>query len=210
MQYESRRLYAEIEKAADRGAAPRDRARAAAVEKRAQATPLRVEKLAKEQLHMRPATPAITQYVTLKGTCTRRGGRAMSGRSVAYTSSPLLASKTPVWRSKFIVAAHRARLRWRSPAAPRGCRCSATTSSSKQGEVRFARTLELPANRGRILDRNGLLLATSVPAPSIWAIPEDVERDNGQARASWPKLLGMPLAGAGRRSWTTKTRPSSG
>ena len=29
----------------------------------------------------------------------------MSSRSVAYTSSPLLASKTPVWRSKFIVAA---------------------------------------------------------------------------------------------------------
>ena len=26
-------------------------------------------------------------------------------RSVLYTSSPLLASKTPVWRSKFIVAA---------------------------------------------------------------------------------------------------------
>ncbi len=26
-------------------------------------------------------------------------------RSIAYTSSPLLASPTPVWRSKFIVAA---------------------------------------------------------------------------------------------------------
>ena len=28
----------------------------------------------------------------------------MSSRSVQYTSSPLLASKTPVWRSQFIVA----------------------------------------------------------------------------------------------------------
>ena len=37
------------------------------VEKRAQATPARVEKLAREQLHMRPATPAITQYVTNQG-----------------------------------------------------------------------------------------------------------------------------------------------
>jgi cell division protein FtsL len=35
-------------------------------ERRAQATPLRVEKLAKEQLQMRAATPAITQYVTLQ------------------------------------------------------------------------------------------------------------------------------------------------
>ena len=26
-------------------------------------------------------------------------------KSLAYTSSPLLASRTPVWRSKFIVAA---------------------------------------------------------------------------------------------------------
>ena len=38
------------------------------VEKRAQATPLRVEKLAKEQLKMRTTTPAITQYVRPDGT----------------------------------------------------------------------------------------------------------------------------------------------
>ncbi len=60
----------------------------------------------------------------------------------------------------------------------------------RQGEVRFARTLELPANRGRILDRNGLILASSVPAASIWAIPEDVEhgqaRGQRQAAGSWP------------------------
>ena len=37
------------------------------VEKRAQATPGRVEKLARDQLQMRAATPAITQYVTLQG-----------------------------------------------------------------------------------------------------------------------------------------------
>ena len=33
------------------------------VEKRAQATPLRVESLAKSKLNMRPATPMVTQYV---------------------------------------------------------------------------------------------------------------------------------------------------
>lgn len=47
----------------------------------------------------------------------------------------------------------------------------------RQGEVRFARTLELPANRGKIVDRNGLILASSMPAASIWAIPEDVDQD---------------------------------
>src|SRR5947207_11099822 len=63
----------------------------------------------------------------------------------------------------------------------------------KQGQVRFARTLELPANRGRILDRNGLMLATSVPVPSIWAIPEDMERDKAKL-AQLATLLEMPLA----------------
>lgn len=112
-------------------------------------------------------------------------------RSVAYTSSPLLASKTPVWRSKLIVATIAAgfvalagRAAW--------VQVFANDFFQKQGEVRFARTLELPANRGRILDRNGLLLATSVPAPSIWAIPEDVERDRSKL-AQLAKLLGMAL-----------------
>ena len=52
----------------------------------------------------------------------------------------------------------------------------------KQGEIRYAHTLELPASRGRIVDRNGLILAASVPAPSIWAIPKDLEGDARSAR----------------------------
>jgi cell division protein FtsL len=66
-QYESRRLYAEIDRAvADARKLELDNERLQ-VEKRAQATPLRVEKLAKEQLQMRSASPAITQYVHQKG-----------------------------------------------------------------------------------------------------------------------------------------------
>jgi cell division protein FtsI (penicillin-binding protein 3) len=113
------------------------------------------------------------------------------GKAVLYTSSPLLASRTPVWRSKLIVAgialgflALAGRAAW--------VQVFANEFFRKQGEVRFARTLELPANRGRIFDRNGLLLATSVPAPSIWAIPEDVERDKAKL-ARLAKLLEMPL-----------------
>jgi cell division protein FtsI (penicillin-binding protein 3) len=113
-------------------------------------------------------------------------------RSLAYTSSPLLASKTPVWRSKLIVAAIAigfltlaGRAAW--------VQVFANDFFQKQGQVRFARTLELPANRGRILDRNGLMLATSVPAPSIWAIPEDVERDRAKL-AQLAGLLGMTPA----------------
>lgn len=116
----------------------------------------------------------------------------MRTRSVAYTSSPLLASRTPVWRSKFIVATIAlgflvlaGRAAW--------VQVFGNEFFRKQGEVRFARTLELPANRGRIFDRNGLLLATSVPAPSIWAIPEDVERDKAKL-ARLARLLEMTPA----------------
>src|SRR5690606_23247452 len=60
----------------------------------------------------------------------------------------------------------------------------------RQGEVRFARTLELPANRGRVLDRNGVILASSVVAQSIWAIPEDVDKSDPKLQ-QLAKLLEM-------------------
>jgi cell division protein FtsI (penicillin-binding protein 3) len=113
-------------------------------------------------------------------------------KSVQYTSSPLLASKTPVWRSKFIVAAIALGF---IGLAGRAVYVQVINNDffQHQGEVRFARTLELPANRGRILDRNGLILASSVPAPSIWAIPEDIVATKSQL-AQLAKLLQMPLA----------------
>ena len=64
LQYESRRLFSDLDRAraeARRLVADNERLQ---VEKRAQATPLRVERLAKTQLQMRTATPAITHYVS--------------------------------------------------------------------------------------------------------------------------------------------------
>lgn len=43
----------------------------------------------------------------------------------------------------------------------------------KQGEARYARTLPVPAQRGQILDRNGVVLASTIPARSVWADPEE-------------------------------------
>ena len=96
-------------------------------------------------------------------------------RSVQLSSSPLLASKTPVWRSKLIVAAMALAF---VGLAVRAAYVQVFENAfyKHQGEVRFARTLTLPANRGRILDRNGLILASSVPAPSVWANPEELDR----------------------------------
>lgn len=115
-------------------------------------------------------------------------------RSVAYSgsTSPLLASKTPVWRSKLIVAAVAVGF---VGLAVRAAYVQVINNDFyiRQGEVRFSRTLELPANRGRILDRNGLILASSVPSPSIWAIPEDVELEPAKL-GRLAKLLDMPVA----------------
>lgn len=118
-------------------------------------------------------------------------------RSIQFTSSPLLASRTPVWRSKFVVAAIAFSF---VGLAARAAYIQVVSNDffQKQGQVRFARTLEMPANRGRILDRNGLMLATSVLAPSIWAIPEDVERDKAQLQRL-AKLLDMSLAELNRK-----------
>ena len=111
-------------------------------------------------------------------------------RSIQYTASPLLTSRTPVWRSKFVVGA--VALGFVGLGA-RAAYIQVLNNDffQRQGEVRTNRTQELPANRGRILDRNGLILASSVPAPSIWAIPEDVSLEPAE-RKQLAQLLEMP------------------
>ena len=119
----------------------------------------------------------------------RKPSSAGAVRSVTYSTSPLLASKTPPWRSKFLVA-----LVGASFCVLLGralyVQVIGTAFFQKQGEIRYARTLELPASRGRILDRNGLILASSIPAPSLWAIPKDFDADKNQ-RKQLAKLLAM-------------------
>ncbi len=63
-QYQSRLLYTELDRATVEARRLELEHERLQVEKRAQATSLRVETLAREKLKMRTATPAITQYVT--------------------------------------------------------------------------------------------------------------------------------------------------
>lgn len=121
----------------------------------------------------------------------------MSRKGINFSNSPLLASKTPVWRSKLVVgllALGFAVLALRATYI----QVIGNDFFQNQGQVRFARTLELPANRGRILDRNGLILASSVEAKSIWAIPDDVNKADPKL-AELARLLDMPLVDLRKR-----------
>ena len=90
VQYESRRLFAALDRAtldAHRIETEREQLE---LEKRRQATAQRVEQLAQDRLQMRTATPAITDYVTLgrngavaaveAGTAREAQGREVQGR----------------------------------------------------------------------------------------------------------------------------------
>jgi len=62
-QYESRRLFASLDRAHAEARRLETELGRLQLERRAQATPARIERLARERLRMAPATPAITQYV---------------------------------------------------------------------------------------------------------------------------------------------------
>ncbi|WDZ96468.1 penicillin-binding protein 2 [Herbaspirillum sp. WKF16] len=102
------------------------------------------------------------------------GGRVAASKGVAFSSNPILQVKLPAWRSRFVLfvlfaafLALVARALWLQGVS--------TDFLQKQGASRYARTLELPATRGKITDRNGQVLASSVPVKAVWAIPEDVQ-----------------------------------
>ena len=115
-----------------------------------------------------------------------------SVRSVNYATSPLLASKTPSWRSRlvvFLVGAAFLLLLGRAVYL----QIIATGFYQAQGEKRFVHREPLPASRGRILDRNGLVLATSVALPSVQVDAKTFAADVAQRR-ELAKVLGLSVA----------------
>ncbi|TFW10182.1 penicillin-binding protein 2 [Oxalobacteraceae bacterium OM1] len=100
--------------------------------------------------------------------------RAAAAKGVPFSASPVLAVKLPTWRSRVVLFGLFAAF---AALAGRALYLQGMSTEflQKQGESRYARTLELPATRGKITDRNGLVLASSIPVKAIWAIPEDVQ-----------------------------------
>ena len=89
--------------------------------------------------------------------------------------------RLPVWRARFVLAALLAAF------AVLGARslylqALQTDFLQEKGDARYSRLIEVPATRGRILDRNGEALAVSTPVQSVWALPADAELSGAERR----------------------------
>ncbi|MEP6608814.1 MAG: penicillin-binding protein 2 [Burkholderiaceae bacterium] len=118
--------------------------------------------------------------------------------SVGFHANPLLSVALPAWRSKlmlFVLFVAFVALAGRVFYLMGGV---STGFLQRQGEARYARTLDIPGTRGRITDRNGVVLAASIPARAIWAIPEDISATPEQLN-TLARLLQMSVAELKRR-----------
>ncbi len=119
-----------------------------------------------------------------------KDGEAKKGRG-SGKGDPLLEVRIPPGRSYFLFGAITVficvlvgRAFW--------LQCGVSTKFLQhQGEVRYARTLAVPAQRGQILDRNGIVLASTMPARSIWVVPADSAAATPEQWKQLGKLLGM-------------------
>jgi cell division protein FtsI (penicillin-binding protein 3) len=105
--------------------------------------------------------------------------------------------RLPVWRARLVLAALVAAF---AVLIARSVYLQAMRTSflQEKGEARYSRVLEVPATRGRILDRNGEALAVSTPVKSIWAIPSDADLTRREVRRL-AALLGMSTNELDRR-----------
>lgn len=119
-------------------------------------------------------------------------------RPAGYTRNsvhPALAARLPSWRSKFVVLLASAAF---ATLAGRALWVQVANREFYvvQGEKRYQRTVELDATRGRIVDRNGGLLAVSLATYEIWATPKLVDE---AAYGPLAELLDMQLDELRRR-----------
>ncbi|WLI89850.1 penicillin-binding protein 2 [Massilia sp. R2A-15] len=118
------------------------------------------------------------------------GSRVAASKGVAFSKSPVLAVRLPTWRSRVVLfvmfaafAALAGRALW--------LQAVSTQFLQKQGKSRYEFTMALPATRGKIMDRNGQVLASSIPVKAVWANPDDVLREPPEKLRALAKLLEM-------------------
>ena len=156
--------------------------------------PARVEKIAREQLGMQLPGPGRVEIV-------RRGARAVRAvtlaRPRAGAKPPAPDSALPRMRSPLVFGALALLF---AALAVRSLYLQGIDNEflQEQGSARSSREIELPAHRGRIVDRYGEALAMSTPMKSVWAFPAKVEATPAQLTAL-AKLLETTSAKLGAK-----------
>jgi cell division protein FtsI (penicillin-binding protein 3) len=121
----------------------------------------------------------------------RTNPRVAASKGVAFSKSPVLAVNVPNWRSRLVLfvlfsafVTLGARALW--------LQGMSTQFLQKQGKSRYERVVELPAARGKIMDRHGQVLASSLPVKAVAAFPKEVLKEPDEKLAELARLLEMP------------------
>jgi cell division protein FtsI (penicillin-binding protein 3) len=82
-----------------------------------------------------------------------------------------------------------------------------------QGEARFSREIEVPAHRGRIVDRNGAALAISTPVKSLWVFRDQIAATPAEIASlarvldTTPREIASHLKGDGEFAFVARQLP---
>jgi cell division protein FtsI (penicillin-binding protein 3) len=119
--------------------------------------------------------------------------RVAASKGVAFSKSPVLAVRLPDWRSRVVLfvlfsafVALAGRALWLQGVS--------NQFLQKKGASRYMRTEELAATRGKIFDRNGLVLASSLPVKAVSAFSDDVLQAPPEKLRELASLLEMPVS----------------
>lgn len=123
-------------------------------------------------------------------------------RAIRFSRSPLLSERLPPWRQRLLLVLLLGAF---AVLIGRSLYLQGINNEflGDKGRARYERVIEMPATRGRIVDRNGDVLAVSTPVRSIWAIPEDARLSPAQAR-DLAQLLDMDVRELNRKLATER------
>ena len=125
-------------------------------------------------------------------------------RGHRFTESPVLQLALQGWRSRtvglLLMAAFLALV-------ARGFYLQVINNDflQQKGDSRYLRDIEISASRGKIVDRNGDMLAVSTPMKTIWAIPGDARTMNAEQKRQLAGMLDMNVRELDGKIATEKT-----
>jgi len=116
--------------------------------------------------------------------------RRRTKRGHRFTESPVLQLALQGWRSRMVGLLLMGAF---AALVGRGFYLQVINNDflQEKGESRYLRDIEVSASRGKIVDRNGDMLAVSTPMKSIWAIPGDARTMSAGQKRQLAALLDM-------------------